>query len=132
MATLERHFVTYLSPGTLFYEETTQPIDSWDIEKAVACARNVKERYGATPFAFYFTTRTRGENDFDSKETARSCRYYLEGTVETIDDVRARNNPDERILLSNMENNGWNKIITNTNSWKVTQPFVDGGIILDF
>lgn len=129
---MEKHFVTFLSPGTFVHEESTMDIETWDTTKAVEFARGIKERHGATPFAFVFTTRTRNEEDFDSKETARSGRYYLGGTIETIEDVRQRNDPKERILLSNMEGNGWNRIIVNTNSWKVTQPLEGDDVVLEF
>lgn len=129
---MEKHFVHFLSPGTFVHEESKREIEAWDIDKAKELARGIKERHGATPFAFYFTTRTRDQDDFDSKETSRSSRYYLGGKIETIDDVRKRNDPSERILLSNMECNGWDRIIVNTNSWKITQPLDNDDVVLDF
>lgn len=129
---MQRHFVTFVSPGTLFHEETTEEIESWDVPKAVEMSRKIVERHGARPFAFYFTTRKRTENDLDSWESARSSRYYLGGRVETLSEVRKRNLPDEQILLSNMECNGWDKIIVNTNSYRTTQPFLEGDVLLDY
>lgn len=129
---MKKHYVTFLSPGTFVHEQSTKEVDSWDVGTAKRLARGIKERHAASPFAFYFTTRTRDDNDFDSKESARSGLYYLGGKVETIEDVRERNDPRERILLSNMECNGWHKIIVNTNSWKVTQPLGDDDVVLDF
>lgn len=129
---MEKHFVTFLSPGTLFAESTTKEIESWDAKKATAMAREIIERHGATPYAFHFTTRQRSEAELDSKVVATSNTYYLGGVIETIADVKKRNSPDERILLSNMECNGYDKIIINTNSWKVTQPFREGDVLLAF
>ncbi len=31
---MEKHFVTFLSPGTFVAEDRTLPIDSWDVNKA--------------------------------------------------------------------------------------------------
>ena len=132
MPAMEKHFVLFSSPGTFVHEETQKPIDSWDVEKAKKMADDISERYGATPFAFQFVTRAREENELDSKEVKRSGRYYLGGKVETLEQVKQRNSPDERILRSNMEGNGWNRIITNTNSWKVTQPLEDDDVVLDY
>jgi len=129
---MKQHFVTFLSPGTIFFEETSKPIDSWNIEEAKKMARDIKERHGATPFAFYFTTRARTEKELDSKQVKKSFKYYLGGKVETLAEVKARNLPDERILLSNMECNGWDRIVTNTNSWKVTQPLFADDVVLDW
>jgi hypothetical protein len=94
--------------------------------------RDIKERYAATPFAFYFSTQSRGSDDLNSSETARSGRYYLGGKVETLKDIEARNDPEEAILRQNMKGNKWDRVITNTNSWKVTQPFTEDDIILDY
>jgi hypothetical protein len=126
--TMEKHFVTFYSPGTFLAEDTTQPIDTWDVDQAVEMARDVKWRI---PYCFVFTTRRREDDELDSKEVARSGHYFLGGKIETVEEVRARNNPAERILLSNMEGNGWDRIVVNTNSWKWTQPFNDGDVLLD-
>jgi hypothetical protein len=129
---MEKHFVRFYSPGTFFAEVTEKPIDSWDVEKAKEMARGITERYQATPYGFRFTTRTRGENDLDSEVTATSPMYYLGGKVETLEDVKRRNDPKESILRSNMECNGWDRIITNTNSWKWTQPLEPNDVVLDW
>ncbi len=128
---MEKHFITFLSPGTFVNEETTKEVYSWDVDEAVKMAATIKERHGVTPFAFYFSTRGRNENELDSKEINRSNRYYLGGKVETIDEVRLRDDPKERILISNMECNGCNKIIVNTNSWRVVQPLGENDKVLE-
>lgn len=129
---MKQHFVTFQSPGTFVAEESTLPIPSWDPAAVMEMARSITERYNAKPYGFYFTTRERGDTDLDSKETARSGMYYLGGKIETLDEVRQRNDPEERILLSNMEGNGYDRIIVNTNSWRVTRPFKDGDTVLEW
>lgn len=128
---MEKHFVTFYSPGTFVSEETTKPIDSWDIEAAKAMASAVTERYSAKPYGFKFSTRSRGLEDLDSKTTKTSPMYYLGGKVETLAEVRARATDADRILISNMEGNGWNRIITNTNSWKFTAPLRADDVVLE-
>lgn len=120
---LEKHFVSFLSPGTFVEEQTKMEIDSWDIEKATEMAKEIKERHGAKPYGFMFSTRSREDNELDSKETAHSGIYYLGGTIETLEEVKARATDVDRILISNMECNSIEKIITNCNSYKVTKPF---------
>jgi hypothetical protein len=56
--------------------------------------------------------------------------YYLGGTVRTLDEVRAANDPDERILLTNMQANGYDRVIENRNSWRWTQPLRSDDIVL--
>jgi hypothetical protein len=128
---MRKHFVTFFSPGTFVSEETTKQIDSWDIDTAVDMAAKIRERYGARPYGFQFSTRERGPDDFDSRETETSPIHYIGGKVETIDDVRKRADPEERILLFNMEGNGWDRIIVNDNSSRVVRPFLPTDIILD-
>jgi hypothetical protein len=127
-----RHFVTFYSPGTFVAETTEKPIESWSVEQAIVMAKNIKERYDALPYGFRFTTRTRKPGDLDSKVTATGPMYYLGGKVETLAEVKARATKEDRILVSNMECNGWDRIITNSNSWKWTQPLEKTDIVLDF
>lgn len=128
---IEKHFVTFVSPGTFVPETTTRPIDSWNVSEAREMARTVTERYEARPYSFHFTTR-RNDDDLDSKEVARSCNYFLGGTVYTLAEIRARNIPDERILLANMENNGIARVVENCNSWKAVLPLNKEDVILDY
>ena len=127
---MEKYFITFLSPGAMVAEFTTKEIESYDTDKAIEMSKEIKERHGALPYGFYFTTRTRNEDDFDSKETDRSNLFYLGGEVLTLEEVKKKNNPDDRILISNMECNGWDKIIINTNSYRWTQPLEDGDVVL--
>lgn len=130
MPTITQHFVTFYSPGTFTAETSVHQIDSWDIEAAKALASQVVERYGATPYGFRFTTKERNDDDLDSKQVARSSFYFLGGKVETLAEIEARNDPSDHILLSNMRNNRWERIITNTNSWKWVQPLEEGDVVL--
>jgi len=129
---MKKHFVTFLSPGTFLNEETTLPIDFWDILKASDMAHGITERHGATPFGFYFTTRSRSATDLDSKVIKRSGTYFLGGEVKTLSEVEAMNDPKNGILLSNMRCNKWDKVIFNANSWKIVQPFTKKDTLLDW
>lgn len=127
---VQQHFVTFYSPGTFVAETTAKPIDSWNVDDAVAMSAMIEERHGARPYGFRFTTRGRGADDLDSKETAHSPMYYLGGKVETLEEVEARNDPDERILRANMTGNGYKRIWTSTRGWKWTQPLNDDDVVL--
>lgn len=128
--TIEKHFVTFFSPGTFMAESTTKPIHTWNIAKAKSMAETIEERYNAVPYAFQFTTRTRGPDDLDSKVTATSPTYYLHCKVETLEEIEARADPKENILRSNMRINEWNKVVVTTRGWKWTQPLRDGDVVL--
>ncbi len=106
-----RHFVLFLSPGTLFDETTTREIGSWDAAAAVSMAEQVRERHGARPYGFQFVTKIvsggvpDGEGGIlkvEPKEVARSGVYYIGGKLVTVDDA-----PDGSILKSNMRGNDW-------------------------
>ncbi len=129
---MRKHYVEFFSPGTFVAESTTQEVDSWDIDTAKKMASKITERHEATPYGFQFVTRERGAKDFDSKEVKRSPLYYLGGKVETLAEVEARKDPSERILVENMRGNGWDRIITNTNSWKWTRPLRKDDVVLDY
>lgn len=129
---IAQHFVTFYSPGTFVAETNSEPVGSWNVNAAIKRARTILQRYNATPYGFRFTTRGRGSDDLDSREIAKSPFYWLGGRIETLAEVEARATDKDRILLSNMRSNGYDKIITNDNSWRWTQPFTDDDVRLDF
>jgi hypothetical protein len=129
---MKQHFVEFLSPGTFVSECTTRPIDKWDVEQAKTLALFISERHDATPYGFRFITREREDDELDSKVTKVSGMYFLGGKVETLQEVRDRKDPKERCLLSNMECNGYDKIIVNTNSWKITLPLEKDDVVLEW
>lgn len=128
---MKKHFVIFCSPGSFVHETSKKEIDSWDVKKAIEMAECILERHNSKPFGFYFETRSRKENELDSKITDTSKMYYLGGKVESYEEVCDRNDPKEEILRSNMKWNNWNHIITNINSWKITQPLRKGDIVLN-
>lgn len=129
---MERHFVTFFSPGTFVAETDEKPIESWDVEKAVEMARSIKQRYHATPYGFQFSTRAREDDELDSRVVRKSCMYFLGGKVETAEEILARDDPKESILRSNVRSNGYKRIIINDNSWRWTQPLEEDDVVLDF
>ena len=129
---MKKHFVIFLSPGTFVSEQTEKPIDSWDVDKAVEMSRSIKERHAAIPYGFYFATRERKDDELDSKEIKRSHYYYLGGTVLTLEDVKNRKDPKDKILISNMEGNDYDRIVVNDNSWRSTMPLGENDVVLDY
>lgn len=129
---MKKHFVTFYSPGSFVSETTEKEIDSWDVEKAKEMARNIKERHGATPYGFRFSTRGREDNELDSKILNRSNMYYLGGKIRHLDFIIIENNPDEKTLIWNMKMNGWDRVVENTNSYKITQPLEKDDVVLDW
>lgn len=128
---MKQHFVTFFSPGTFTAEQTTRPIEYWDVDLAVEISKDIMERYGAKPYGFQFSTRERGELDLDSHVSKKSPMYYLGGKVLTLEQLKAINDPSNRILISNMEINRWDRVIINNNSWTWTQPLEEGDVVLD-
>ena len=112
-------------------EETIKEIDSWDVEKAIAMAKDITERYGARPYGFQFITRERKACDLDSKITKTSGMYYINGIVETLEEIKAKNDPSNRILISNMENNHWDRVVTTHTPWRWTMVFNENDHIVN-
>lgn len=129
---MKKYFVEFLSPGTFVSESTIKEVDQWDIEEAKKMARKIKERHNATPYGFRFITRERKDHELDSKVTMRSGIYYLGGKVETYQEVCERNDPKEETLRWNMKVNRIDRVIVNTNSWKITLPLEEDDVVLDW
>lgn len=128
---MQKHYVHFESPGTFVAETNTKEVPSWDVDLAVAMSSDIQQRHGARPYGFYFTTRARGEEDFDSKQVARSGMYYLGGKVETREEVDARNDPSEDVLRFNMRANNVRRIWTSTNGYRWTRALEDGDTVID-
>lgn len=128
--TVSQHYVTFASPGTFFPEQTRKEIDSWDVQKAQEMAKTISERYGATPYGFYFSTRSRGPDDLDAKETAASPFHFVNCNILTLEDVIARNDPRDEILIRNMKNNGFDRIAEPKTGWKASLPVAKDAIVL--
>ncbi len=126
-----KNFVTFLSPGTMISESTTEEIESWCPETAIKMSNDILERHNSKPYGFYFTKRELAQDDFDSKETERSGIYHLGGKMLSIDDIKLRDNSKDSILISNMECNGWSHVVENNNSWKITTPFLEKDTFLN-
>lgn len=127
---MKKHFVVFYSPGTLISETTEKEINSWNIKQAVKMSFDIKERHNSTPYGFRFITKGRTDKELDSKIIKKSGVYYLGGKVYTLKEIKDRDDPDDRILISNMEFNGYN-VIENNNSWKTTVPFYKEDILLN-
>ena len=128
---MKKHFVTFFSPGTLVAETTELEIEDWYQGVAMDMAHDVTERHGATPYAFQFSTRERSDDELDSRVTRKSGLYFLGGKIQSLEEVKA--DPDSTpTLISNMESNGYRRVVTNTNSYKWTQPLGDDDVVLDW
>jgi hypothetical protein len=121
---MERHFVTFFWPGSFVANTSVKPISGWDVK----AARQMAGEFDHPPYGFRFSTRSRGEHDLDSSETATSGFYYLGGTVETADEIERRGDPRDRILLQNMRCNDWPKIIRTRGGW--AQPLNSTDVVL--
>ena len=128
---MQKHFVTFYSPGTFTAEQSTREIDSWDVQAAQKMAAEITERHGAIPYGFRFSTRSRGPDDLDSTVTNTSPMHYLPHCkVETLAEIEARNDPTESILRSNMRSNGYDRIVVTTKGWKWAQPLSANDVVL--
>mgnify|MGYP000844985273 CR=1 FL=1 len=125
-----KKYVVFLSPGTFVAEKTTLEVKSWNIEEAKEKAKTIKERYNATPYGFYFINKKQDKPFGKIKVIKQSNMYYLGGIIKTLEEIKKENNPKNNILISNMENNKFDRIIINNNSWEWTQPFNEGDIVL--
>jgi hypothetical protein len=128
---MRKHFVTFMSPGTLFAETTTKEIGEWDAIAAMKMVTDVQERYGAIPYGFRFETRIvhdpvpdgeGGTLDVADKTVATSGVHYIKGTILRYDQVSA-DQTGAHNLLSNMRCNGWPLVVETRNGFKWTAPF---------
>lgn len=126
-----KHFVQFLCPGTFCAEIENRAIDSWDIEKAKDLAKKITVRYNAKPYAFYFYTQEKKPECWDAEIINQSHMYYINGKVYSLEEVKARNDPEDKILISNMESNEWSHVVETYSPWKNTAVFNDGDSVVN-
>jgi len=129
---MKKHFVIFMSPGTFVAEQTEKPIASWDVNKAVEMSKKITERYNSKPYGFYFTTRERKRGELDSKVVKSSGMYYLGGKIITLKEIKARKDPKDATLISNMECNEYERVVETNNSWRWVQPLYKGDTVLEY
>lgn len=136
---MHKHCVTFYSPGTLFDEETTKPIEKWDPRLAVGMSETIVERHGSKPYGFRFSTYLTaapvpdGQGGFlqvEHRFVRMSGIYFLGGRLETLDKVEARRDPGEKVLRSNMRTS-WPIVIVSERSYKTTRPFEQTSMVVD-
>ena len=128
---VQQSSVTFYSPGSLYPEETPRYIEKWDVDEAVEMSKTMRDHHDATPYGFQFSTRGRTEDEMDSHTLATSSFYYLGGTVETLDQIKERNDPDDSILIKNMVTNQWDRIIRCNTNYRYVLPLMKEDIVLD-
>ena len=135
---MKKHFVTFYSPGMLFSEKDSKPIEKWDIKTAIEISKKIIQRHGAKPYAFRFETQIVA-NDIEidgeklevkPKTVRQSGLYWLTGKVLTLKDIS--DDDENRILKSNMKCNGYKAVVENNNSYKFTYYFDKEDIIIDW
>jgi hypothetical protein len=118
---VQKHFVTFHSPGLLFADSSEKPISSWSVSEARAMA-------GEYCHGFRFTTRGREECELDSRVIKSSAMYYLGGEVLTVEQIERRHDDRDRILISNMRNNGYARVVRT--KFGNTFPLEEGDVVI--
>lgn len=124
-------YVTLLYPGAFFPEESSRQVASRDPE---AVAREADP--GVFAFYFYDVAVTTAVVDGQERKMAsagfsQSGRYYIDGESMTAAELlqwSATAGGDHRILRSNMEANGWERMVRcRTGNF---QPLLDGDSVV--
>lgn len=138
---MRKHYVTFLCPGTFMSEQRTEPIDAWSLHEAAARSSRVVERWGATPYAFFFITRLEAASVPDGeggmlrvmgREVERSAMHHMHATVRSIDELQAdRSGRDLTVLLSNMRGNGWPLVAESIGRYRHFAPYERADVCVD-
>lgn len=129
---MKKNYVEFFTPGSFFSESAAIEIENWNVDEVMDILKKYIKKGGTIPFGFKFFTKERKDAELDSHISESSCMYHLGGTIKTLEQVRNECNPENKILISNMVNNNYDKIIINYNSWVSVQPFECGDVLLPF
>lgn len=138
METKIYYSVTYYSPGTLFSEQDNYDFDDFDLKKFINKAKNIKQRYGASPYGFSYQKLKTPLNppklegfkvNVEPKTLEKSGMFYITGDIIFSKDLVGN---DERILRGNLENNYDGIGIVNRNSYKFHAGFNEKDCIINW
>ena len=105
---VRRTYVEFVYPGIIVSETSVKEVESRDTSE-------VKVPDGAFGFRFFDVLIAKVECDGKTVELRsdrlnQSPMHYYGGRILTREEVE-REVPDNRILLDNMDGNGWNRVI---------------------
>jgi hypothetical protein len=116
----QKYYVEYLMPGIFMPESSMENIQESDMRSL----EYIKGRAPEGAFAFIFKVRTEIVKDKEilvGRWKELRGRFYIGGTIYTLQQMK-RIHSELTILISNMECNGWKKVIQcSTGNW---QPFM--------
>jgi len=132
---MKKYFVKFLSPGTFVNEQSIVEISDWtisyilefegpkgvsetSIQTAIELSKNIKERYGARPYCFFFYIKEYYD-DRDPVITEKSNYYFLGGTILTLEEIKSKNDPEDKTLIWNMKTNNFTRVIDTNQGWTV-------------
>lgn len=101
-----KHYVEFLYPGLFVSEASVEEIAERDVKK-VELPDN---RFG---FCFFDRTVTVIDGQTLTGDRKNVSGWYYQGEKMTLEQVKAvfGNDSNYRILISNMEGNGWNAVV---------------------
>src|SRR5688572_7901851 len=98
-----QHYIEIFYPGSFVAESSTAKVDSRTYPKTLP--------KGAYAFRFYDREEIEKDGEILKGNAKNYSVTYFPGAVAMdVDEVKAKV-PDSRILVSNMEGNGWKKVI---------------------
>ena len=100
-----RTYIEFILPGLVLSD-----IDAIEVTPDRLAALQVPSKAFAFRYYYILETESPGGAALKSDRLGVSGRYYIGGRVMSLADVK-REMPDERILIDNMEGNGWGYVI---------------------
>lgn len=135
-----KHYVIFYIPGTFVSEQTERKIGEWDTRSAMRLAQGITERHGAKPYGFRFETRIVAQDIDDGyggklrvepRAIKTSALHHIKATIESYDEVVARNSPREDTLRFNMRYNDIPFVAVTTNSFRAVHPYEPGDCVVN-
>lgn len=98
-----KHYVTFVYPGAFVSESSDMPVDRRDVRPPIP------ERALGYFFWSRYEMECQGETLIGPKRFVGQTTYF--GKEYTLAEVKALGDHDKRILISNMECNGWKRVV---------------------